>query len=216
MLFITYLILTKMKNKTMIVLGGVAIALTTTGVLFAQNLNPAAMAEKQAYRATVQTAVETNDYAGLTDEIKDRITEEKFADMVERQSTRDAVKNAIESNDYDAFQSVAGEKMLEKIDSQEAFEQMTARHAAMAAHKTAIEATVQANDYDAFVSAMETHKAAMEANRPDDAPVREAKEIDEEKLQERFEKMVEYYQENGELPHMNHKRHGPHQTNKKG
>jgi len=73
--------------------------------------------------------------------------------------------------------------------------------AAMEAHRAALEEAVKNNDYETFSSLREENRAEKEANRSDDAPEREGKEeLSEEEMKAKFDEMVLYYNENGELP----------------
>ena len=119
------------------------------------------------------------------------------------------VSTAIETNDYAAFVEVAPAKLLEKVTSETDFlafvsekEEKKAAHEAM---KSELEKAVVSNDFEAFLAIKEGAKAQKAASRPDDDP--ERPELSEEdlakkelKMQEKFEKLVTYYNENGELP----------------
>lgn len=138
-----------------------------------------------------------------------QITDEQKAEM---KANREAVKSAIEANDYVAFQTaVAGiekGKFADKEVSAEQFAQMVAMHETKGVHRAVVESAVKANDFAAFVTAHEEMKTTMEANRPTDASDRKGNrpELSDteqtEKLQERFDNLVTYYAENGELPTM--------------
>lgn len=169
-------------------------------------------AEMKADREAVQAAVEANDYSKLTTEQQAKISTEKFAEMVTRETTHKVVESAIEANDYTAFQTaVAGiekGKFADKEVSAEQFAQMVEMKKAKTAHQAVVESAVKANDFAAFVTAHEEMKTTMEANRPTDMSDRkdnhpELSDTEQaEKLQERFDNLVTYYAENGELPTM--------------
>ncbi len=113
------------------------------------------------------------------------------------------VRAAVEANDY----SLVPTELQEKI-TQEKFDSMITKKAAKDAHRAVVEAAVQANDFNAFQTAVETHKAEKEANRPEGKEgcskghnwSELTQEEKTEKLQEKFTKLTEYYAENGELP----------------
>lgn len=115
------------------------------------------------------------------------------------------VKDAIEANDYAAFVESAPEMMLERIDSEEAFNEFTERKTQMeAAHEAMKIATTNAvanNDFVAFEAAHEAMQAQLEALRPDDVEARQRRaERTDEEQQTHFDELVEYYEANGELP----------------
>ena len=134
---------------------------------------------------------------------------------------KEAVKNAILSQDYDAFVISASERMLERVDSQLAFDELVAHKQAMEALKTQTQSqvltAVQNNDFVAFQSIkeeMKTKKKELRDARDTDStrPERARPEltveqlaIKAEKQQERFDAMVEYYNTNGELPELTRK-----------
>lgn len=132
----------------------------------------------------------------------------------------EAVQEAVQNNDYQTFQEVAPERLLEKVDSEEAFGDFAAKRLAMASlketHQAAILEAVQANDFEAFQSAHETMKAAKEAvhGHADRwkgwhwEPTEEQQAHMEAKQLEHFNELVSYYSENGELPENTWHRHG--------
>ena len=183
-------------------------------------------------QTALKDAVEANDYSLIPEDLQDRITQEKFEQMAEHKATHDAVEAAIEAGDYDAFLEVAPEKMLEKID-EDKFNEMIERHAEMEAHQAELEAVVAANDFESFVALMEEHKVEMEARMEENGEMkfgnweRFEEELSEEELTERlqtkFEELVSYYEEHGELPdhggpmmRWGHKGHGGHRGEKFG
>ena len=139
-------------------------------------------------------------------------------------TAKEAVKNAILSQDYDLFVASASERMLEKIDSQSAFDELVAHKQAMEALKTQTQSqvltAVQNNDFVAFQSIKEEMKAkkqelhdARDADNTRSERVRPeptAEQLAERavKQQERFDAMVEYYNTNGELPELTRKGKG--------
>lgn len=155
---------------------------------------------------TVRAAIEASDYSQLSTDMQDKISEDRFAKMTERHATKAAVQTAIENGDYDAFVEVADERMLDRIEDQEDFDKMVTRHQTRTAHREAIETAVKNNDFAAFDAAMEAHKTAMEAlDDGDDHPRHtERPTLTDEQKQEKFDKLVEYYTENGELPQRKH------------
>lgn len=121
------------------------------------------------------------------------------------------VKAAVDVGDYSAFVAAAPQRLLEKVDSPESFQEFAARSQEMEAlretNQAAVLAAVQANDFAAFQQAHEDMKTQMDALRPDDAPQGNRPEPTveqqadfEAKQQEHFDELVSYYQENGELP----------------
>ena len=122
------------------------------------------------------------------------------------------VRAAIEANDY----SLLPTEVQEKI-SEEQFAEKVEHHADMEENKAAVEEAVANNDFAAFQALHEAKRAEMEAKRQEriDAgeDVKEPREGSEEltdeekeaKMRERFDEMVAYYDENGELPEMEHK-----------
>jgi len=107
---------------------------------------------------------------------------------------REAVHAAVDANDYSQLSTEAQEKI-----SQERFAEMVAKKSSMDAHRSAIESAVSSNDFNAFKAEIESHKADRpEKEDGEDRPERE--QPTEEELQTKFNEMVTYYNENGELP----------------
>lgn len=163
-----------MKNTTLLTAAGIsAAALLTLGSTFAFKGGFTGQWLQQEW---IQQAIEANDYSQLSEELQNKISEDRFNMMVEKYQGHQKLESAIESNDYNAFKESAPDKFLEQIDSQEKFEELVTRHNQMQAQQTAIEDAVKNDDFDAF-------KAAHE-----------------EQLKQRFDDMVSYYKENGSLP----------------
>ncbi len=134
---------------------------------------------------------------------------------------KEAVKNAILSQDYDLFVASASERMLDRVDSQLAFDELVAHKQAMEALKTQTQSqvltAVQNNDFAAFQSIKEEMKAKKKELRDardtdSTRPERVRPELTAEQLAakaekqlERFDAMVEYYNTNGELPELTRK-----------
>lgn len=207
-LFYPYVLTYIMKSlqKTLLIAGGTVIGIAVAGGMFAYQDGKIG---RFSADETVQAAIDSNDYAQLSDAAQSRITEEKFAEMIDHQATRKAVETAIENNDYGAFVEAADDRMLERINSQEAFDEFVVRRVAMETHKAAIEEAVANNDYNAFVTEMDTHKAEIETNKPADAPERDHNhaELTNEQKQKKFQELVNYYVTNGELPDHGHRHH---------
>lgn len=149
---------------------------------------------------TVRVAIEANDYSQLSSEMQNKISEKKFAKMSQHKERKNAIKKALEANDYNLLPDTAKKRM-----SQEKFDQKVKHYNQKQAHKKAITQAVATNDFSAFEAAMETHRAEKEANRSsDDSKHHNKPELTDEQKQEKFQKLVDYYNENGELPE-----HGP-------
>lgn len=141
----------------------------------------------------VRTAIESNNYASLTDEAKTKITEDQFAHMVEKEAQHKAVESAIEAGDYGAFKNA----MIAQIPDEAEFQKMVAAHKARSLAQQAVETAVKNNDFNAFKSAIEAQKANHPwfGNADDKTP-------SDDSLQKRFDTLVEYYKTNGKLPEM--------------
>lgn len=138
------------------------------------------------------------------------------------------VKTAIVANDYASFVESAPEKLLEKVNSEEAFGEFVAHHEAKDKIQADAEAqvlgAVQSNDFTAFQKVQTDTKAKMKefhdslelvegkeghSQRVRPEPTAEQTAKMEEKQLERFEEIVSYYEENGTLPEKAMKRgHG--------
>lgn len=105
------------------------------------------------------------------------------------------VKTAVEANDY----NLLSEESMEEID-EERFAEMVEKHAMMEEHQAAVEEAIAAKDYDAFVLAIESNKETREEYKDDDDMDDDDKA---EKMMERYEELVAYYDENGMLPEEN-------------
>ncbi|USN56479.1 MAG: hypothetical protein H6766_05555 [Candidatus Peribacteria bacterium] len=172
----------KSLQKTLLIAGGTVIGIAVAGGMFAyQDGKIGAFSDD-----TVQAALEANDYSALSTEAQAQITEDQFADMEAHQASREAIQTAIANRDYEAFLAAADDRMLERIDSEEAFNELVTREAAQTTYQSALEAAVVANDYDAYIAAED---ALHEAMQPSD-----------EDKQARFQELVTYYEENGALP----------------
>jgi hypothetical protein len=64
-------------------------------------------------------------------------------------------KAALETGDYDAFVTAAENAQKERLPSEDQFNAMVERHAAMQSHREAVEAAINAGDYAAWKEAME-------------------------------------------------------------
>jgi hypothetical protein len=153
------------------------------------------IAQKHLTHDQVKEAVDAGDYDLLPIEAQERMDEEKFQEQVDRLTTQKAVKAAIDAGDYDAFVEVAEGKILDKITSEEDFNELLAQKVDRDAMRQTVETAVANNDFDAFSDAVD----AFDGNG--DKP----EQTDEQK-QQKFDRLVEYYDENGELPHMKKKR----------
>lgn len=125
--------------------------------------------------------------------------------------------SAVKTNDYAAFVEAAPAHLLKKVDSEEAFGEFAAQKGEMDALHEEMQAdvlaAVEANDYEAFQKAAEAMKTKMDEMHADDEDsgfgmhMKGRPELTAEqeaefgtRQQEMFDKMVTYYEENGELP----------------
>jgi len=123
------------------------------------------------------------------------------------------VQNAITANDYTAFVEVAGDRVLKKIDSEEAFAEFATKHQEMQAAREEMQvgvlAAVKANDLQAFQAIHDEKKSKMEAAHDEKdngegrvRPEPTAEQLAEMKVKqaEHFTELITYYNENWELP----------------
>jgi hypothetical protein len=143
--------------------------------------------------SVVRRAVEANNYASLPDTTKAKITETRFADMVAKNADRAVVEKAFESGDYVAFKNA----MIAQIPDEAVFQKKVSMHKARYEAQSKIETAVKNKDFAAFKSVMESQRAEMEVNRLSGVSV---PKIDDAQVQKRFDSLVEYYVENGQLP----------------
>ncbi len=170
---------------------------TSIGVLALGSLSFAAMNGKwpKAFDETIKTAVESNNYAALSETAKSKITQEQFTHMVEKKAEHTAIETAVESGDYVAFKNA----MIAQIPNEAEFQKMVAAHKLRTETQAKIETAVKNNDFAAFKVAVEAQRAQMVANHPGingDAP----KAPSDAQLQKKFNTLVEYYKANGKLP----------------
>lgn len=178
-----------MNTKNVLVAAGVATVLLGS-LTFA-----AVTKENRPDFSAVKTAIEANNYAGLPDTAKAKITETQFADMVAKSKEHKAVENAITAGDYAAFKNA----MIAQIPNETEFQKMVTAQKARLVSQAAIETAVKNNDFAAFKTAVLAQKAQMEANRPDkDGGARPVPT--DAQLQAQFTKLVEHYKTNGKLP----------------
>jgi hypothetical protein len=146
---------------------------------------------------TVRTAIESNNYAALSEAAKTKISQEQFTHMVTKNTQHEAVEKSLVAGDYTAFKNA----MIAQIPTETEFQAMVTAHKARVEAQTKIETAVKNNDFTAFKTAMEAQRAQMDANHPNgDSADRPAST--DTKLQEHFTKLVEYYKTNGKLPEM--------------
>ena len=144
---------------------------------------------------TVKIAVESNNYSALSETAKAKITQEKFDVMVAKKAEREVIEAAIEAGDYAAFKNAS----IAQIPTEAEFQKMVAVHKARDVARAQIETAVKNNDFAAFKAALEIQKSQMaELHSGDSAPEAPS----DAKLQEHFNKLVEYYKTNGKLPEM--------------
>ncbi len=144
---------------------------------------------------TLRTAIENNDYASLSDDLKTKITEAQFAKAVEKNTQKDAVEAAIEAGDYTAFRNAK----IAEIPAEEEFQAMVAMHKAHSSAQAAIETAIKNNDFTAFKKAHTDLQTAM-GSLKSDKPGFEQKTLSDTELQARFDKLVTQYKADGTLP----------------
>jgi uncharacterized protein (DUF885 family) len=116
-------------------------------------------------------------------------------------------KTALENRDLDGFKKAVKDDNNKKIDSltQDEFNKMAEKNAQMQENLKKIEEAVKNNNFDAYKSVMESIKNERKNNGMDqDMKNKLFKnkrgEMTEEKQKEMFDKLVEYYKQNGSLP----------------
>lgn len=128
------------------------------------------------------------------------------ADEWSEQWSRDhgEIRTAIESGDYDALP----ESAKEKIDA-EKFAKKVERYGEMEEKKAKMENIIKAGDFESFKSEMANNRAEREAKILEKTweigekirdRIGERLDPTEEELQEKFNRLTEYYNENDELP----------------
>lgn len=179
-----------MNTKTLLI--GASIGVLTLGSLSFAAVN--GKVGKGADFSAVKTAVDANNYAGLPETAKAKITPEQFAQMVAKKTEHQAVESAVEAGNYTAFKNA----MIAQIPNEAEFQKMVAAHKARTESQAKIETAVKNNDFTAFKAAVEAQKAQMTLNHPNmgnDVP-----KASDDKLQKHFDTLVAYYKKNGTLP----------------
>jgi len=152
----------------------------------------------------LQQVLELWEYDQLPVDIQQKITAVRFEKMLTRKTNHDALISAIEANDYDSLP----ESAKEKIDA-EKFAKKVERHAQMQEQKTRMTSIIQSGDVEAFKIEMAAIRAergekilekTWELRKRIKDTLWNKREPSEEKLQEKFDTLSEYYVENGELP----------------
>jgi hypothetical protein len=139
-----------MNTKTLLI--GASIGVLTLGSLSFAAINGKWSRQMDE---TVKAAVESNNYAALSEAAKAKITQEQFTQMVAKKTEHQAVENALSSGDYTAFKNA----MIAQIPSEAEFQKMVAAHKARTESQAKIETAVKNNDFTAFKAAIEAQKA---------------------------------------------------------
>lgn len=136
----------------------------------------------------IQTAIENWNYDALPDQMKERVSPEKFENL----------KTRFEDG---WIKEKFGKWKGQRWDRPELDE---ATKLELENLKTTYENAIINNDFVSFKSVIESKKSIMEANRPEGKEVHTrrsnlSEEQMESKLKEKFDKQVQRYQETGEL-----------------
>lgn len=157
--------------------------------------------------SSVREAISNNDFdafkIALVDEASKRassLTQDEFNQIVEKHTNRTKVQEAVATNDYNLFKEVADDRILQRVNSEEEFAKLVKAHGIHQATQTKILEAVKNNDFEAFKSAVTEQRTTINNL----GIVRSKKMIQrtptDEMLQQRFDKLVEYYKVNGNLP----------------
>ena len=140
-------------------------------------------------REVIQEALEANDYSLLPTQVQEKISAEDFASKIEKRAEKEAYKAKIESivaaNDFVSFKTTLEAKKAEKL------------------------ANKQERVAEKLASATEEEKAKiLERQAKVEERISDRGSKTEDQLQEKFNEMVTYYNENWELPSRKGKRGG--------
>lgn len=167
-----------------------AIALTTLTFAWVQN-----NLETKADREVIRTAIESNNYASLSDTAKTQITEALFATMVAKNMNQQAELAAIDSGDYTAFRNAK----IAKIPDESVFNAITSMKKAQTAAQADIEASIKSNDFTAFKKAHTDLKTTLDTLKAGKPRFEQNIQTDEQ-LQKHFDSLVTQYNDDGTLP----------------
>ncbi len=153
--------------------------------------------ERREKIENLHEAVENDDYDMLSAEAQEKISEEEFDEMVEKHDNREATRAAIEANDYDALPDdtkLTEEEFAEKVERHDAWEE----------HVENVQSAVENGNFEEFQEEAERYHALLaEWNVEHDTDHHDKWEdmTEEEQLEmmeQRFETLLTYYEENGE------------------
>jgi hypothetical protein len=198
--------------STKIVVGSLAIVGGIGGVSALASTNPTIQTDLSNVKAAITSkdlsAFKTAQTQLINDKAKteiDRVnstTQDQLNEMSDRQVKQQAVQDAIKNNDYNEFKSNADTRILEKVNSQEAFDKLVAAEKIRAEQITKIDDAIKNNDSLAYIAAVK----ALAANKPTDTnnanrPARPTPT--DAQIQAQFDKLVAAYKADGSLPSQN-------------
>lgn len=186
--------------KKMVIGGVLALALVAGGLTV--SANPVSTSNWNSIQSAIQNK-DLNAFRSATiqaaTERANSVTQEQLNTMADKLSDRQAVKDAINANDYEAFKKVAGEKMLERVNTQEEFNQLVTRNNERKAAMTQVDEAVKNNDFNAYKTALTNLKESRpEGMRGGDRG--ERRTPTDAQLQARFDELVAQYKADGTLP----------------
>lgn len=181
---------TKMLLGSAILLGG---SLAGLGG-YAVSANPALVQQSQA----AMSALASGDLQAFKDALKvesnkriDSITQDQFNSMQSRYQTSQKVQETINNNDYAAFQTVAPERLKQRINSQEEFDKLVALSTKRKEVETQLNTAAQNQDKTAFTNAYNEWQSYLDSNRSNSDNTRNRPQPTEEMKQQRIDRLYE-------------------------
>jgi hypothetical protein len=170
--------------------------------------NPTIQADYKA----VQTSIMSKDLSGyktnkaklITDEAQaqtDKVnatTQDQLNTMSDKQTKNKATQDAIKNNDYAAFKANADQRMLQRVNSQDAFTKLVNSSKARTDQLLKLDEAIKNNDSTSYVAIVK----AGEANEPTNpnSNGKTEKQMTDAQIQTRFDKEEASYKADGSLP----------------
>ena len=204
--------------STKIIVGSLAIVGGIGGVTALASTNPTVQTDLNNVKAAItskdlsafkiaQTQL-INDKAKTEIDRVNSTTQDQLNEMSDRMVKQQAVQDAIKNNDYNAFKVNADARMLERVNSQEAFDKLVAAEKTRTEQITKIDDAIKNNDSSAYMVALKV----LEVNKPTDTNAEKNKPArptpTDAQIQTQFDKLVAAYKADGSLPSQNNRMMG--------
>lgn len=188
------------KIATISVLGAAALVGGSYGVTYSY----AAVSGNQE----AKSALESRDFEAFKKAIisgatkrAENLTQDEFNKMADGFAQKESLQKTIDDNNYEEFKRIAGEKVLNRVNSQEEFNKLVEHNQKRKEYNTRLEEVVRNSDFDGYKKLLEEQKQQFENNNPRIGKrIARNRQVTDEQLKTRFDRLVEQYKQDGQLP----------------